>query len=123
MCCLTFDILTEQKTFSQHHFKLCIQLRNMEKIIVKNPSGTSKAWDHFGFYKVEGKILKEKAVCKICHQECKYTGGTTNLNTHLQKHHSELFQTNGGAEAPKKSIPNSDYFTDEKTSCETASQF
>ena len=60
------------------------------KIIVKNPNGSSKAWDHFGFYKVGNKILKDKAVCKICNQECKYTGGTTNLNQHLQKHHSNI---------------------------------
>ena len=65
------------------------------KVIVKNPGGSSKAWDHFGFYKVGDKVMKEKAVCRICHQECKYTGGTTNLNQHLQKHHSELFKVSG----------------------------
>ena len=64
-----------------------------DKIIVKNANGTSKAWDHFGFYKVENQIFKDKAICKICKQECKYTGGTTNLNQHLLTHHSEIFNT------------------------------
>ena len=63
------------------------------KIIVKNPNGTSKVWDHFGFYKVGTKLLKYKAVCKIFNQECKYTGGTTNLNQHLHSHHGDLFQS------------------------------
>ena len=63
------------------------------KIIIKNPNGTSKVWDHFGFYKVGTKLLKEKAVCKIFNQECKYTGGTTNLNQHLHSHHGDLFQS------------------------------
>lgn len=66
----------------------------MDKIIVKNTSGSSKAWDHFGFYKVGNTVLKDKAVCRICKQECKYTGGTTNLNQHLHKYHSDLFNTN-----------------------------
>ena len=70
------------------------------KIIVKNPNGTSKAWDRFGFYKVGSQIFKEKAVCKICFQECKYTGGTTNLNQHLQKHHSDLLT--GSSDCGKK---------------------
>lgn len=74
------------------------------KIIVKNPNGTSKAWDHFGFYKVGDQVLKDKAVCKICKQECKYTGGTTNLNQHLYKHHSELFSA--GSSSKRR------YFTD-----------
>ena len=67
------------------------------KTIVKNPKGSSKVWDHFGFYKMGNTVMKEKAVCKICNQECKYTGGTTNLNQHLQKHHSELFQSTSTA--------------------------
>ena len=74
------------------------------KIIVKNPSGTSKAWDHFGFYKIGNQILKDKAVCKICRQECKYTGGTSNLNQHLLKHHSEIFRSMPSSSGVKKSI-------------------
>ena len=87
----------------QLHFKLCSQLRSMEgKIIVKNPGVTSQAWDHFGFYKIGNQVLKDKAVCKICFQECKYIGGTTDLNQHLMKHHSELIQGSGVTQGSRK---------------------
>ena len=72
------------------------------EVVVKNPSGSSSAWDHFGFHKVDNTILKDKAVCRKCSQECKYTGGTTNLNQHLHKYHSDLF--NPIAAASKKPI-------------------
>ena len=72
------------------------------EVVVKNPSGSSSAWDHFGFYKVDNTILKDKAVCRKCSQECKYTGGSTNLNQHLHKYQSDLF--NPIAAASKKPI-------------------
>ena len=62
------------------------------KILVKNPHGSSKVWKHFGFYKACNKVLEDFAVCFVCKQECKYSGGTTNLNQHIEKHHSELCQ-------------------------------
>ena len=60
------------------------------KILVKNPHGFSKVWKHFGFYKAGNKVLKDFAVCFVCKQECKYSGGTTNLSQHIEKHHSEF---------------------------------
>ena len=60
------------------------------KILIKNPHGSSRVWKHFGFYKTGNKVLKDFAVCFICKKECKYSGGTTNLNQHLEKYHSEL---------------------------------
>lgn len=66
----------------------------MDKVIVNNPKGgSSHVWKYFGFYKINNIISKDKAVCKICNLEYKYTGGTTNLNQHLQKHHTDLSQT------------------------------
>ena len=62
------------------------------KIVVKNPNASSKVWEHFGLYKMNNQILKEKAVCRICNQEYKYTGGTTNLNQHLQKYHKDVIE-------------------------------
>ena len=47
----------------------------------------------FGFYKVGNQIFKDKAICNICKQECKITGGTTNLNQHLLTHHNQIFNT------------------------------
>ena len=60
------------------------------KVLVKNPHGSSKVWKHFGFYKAGNKVIKEFGVCFVCKQEYKYSGGTTNLSQHLEKHHSEL---------------------------------
>ena len=63
----------------------------MEKILVNNPkAASSQVWKYFGFYKINNMILKDKAVCKICNLEYKYTGCTINLNQHLQKHHSDV---------------------------------
>ena len=68
-----------------------LSLDSMEgKILIKNPHGSSRVWKHFGFYKTGNKVLKDFAVCFVCKQECKYSGGTTNLNQHLEKYHSEL---------------------------------
>ncbi|KAL4236414.1 hypothetical protein ACF0H5_004799 [Mactra antiquata] len=47
---------------------------------------TSKVWQHFGFAKDE----EEKVICKLCLKKIKYHGGTTNTNTHLNRHHKNL---------------------------------
>ena len=87
---------------TQLQSEFCIQSNNMEgKIFVKNSSGTSKVWEHFGFYKVGTKLLKDKAVCGVCKQECKYTGGTSNLHQHIQLHHPALLQEIPGPSAKK----------------------
>lgn len=46
----------------------------------------SKVWGHFGFSVADGK----KVVCKHCLQDIPYSGGTTNLYTHVRRHHPEL---------------------------------
>ena len=76
------------------------------KVIVKHPGGSSKVWDYFGFYKVNIQILKDKAICRMGNQEYKYTGGTTNLNQHLQKYHREISKEakNSCGESSKKII-------------------
>ena len=32
-------------------------------------------------------MLKEKAICMICYQSCKYTGGISNLILHVEHNH------------------------------------
>ena len=55
--------------------------------LVKNDSGKSPVWQYFGFYKSSGVIQREKAVCRLCHGELAYSGNTTNLRTHIERHH------------------------------------
>ena len=55
----------------------------------QNSSWSSKAWD-LGFNEVGNKILRDKAMCRIYDQECKYTGENNYFNHHLQKHDSNL---------------------------------
>lgn len=43
----------------------------------------SRVWGHFGFSKLDVK----KVICKHCLAEIKYQGGTTNMSTHLSRHH------------------------------------
>lgn len=58
----------------------------------------------FQFYRINNQIVKEKAVCRICNQEYKYTGGTTNLNHHLQKYHKEIFENMKRKTEVKKTV-------------------
>ncbi|KAJ4940609.1 hypothetical protein JOQ06_026906 [Pogonophryne albipinna] len=48
-------------------------------------------WEHFGFKKKKesDNLDKIMAVCKLCHTNVKYSGNTTNLRTHLQRHHPD----------------------------------
>lgn len=41
-----------------------------------------------------------RARCNLCLQVCKHSGNTTNLKTHLKRHHFALFNTD--AEGAKK---------------------
>lgn len=51
----------------------------------------SKVWAPFGFWSVAGtKLDKDYAVCKNCLLKVRYTGGTTNMHSHLLRHHPEL---------------------------------
>ena len=34
----------------------------------------SLVWNFFGFYEVDRKLMKEKAVCKLCFKEYAYKG-------------------------------------------------
>lgn len=48
----------------------------------------SKVWTHFGFYSVNGtEPDKDFATCK---KKIRYTGSTTNMHSHLVRHHPEL---------------------------------
>ena len=59
---------------------------------MKNLKGKSKVWSHFSLKrKKETKEIAENvAVCDRCHTLVKYSGGTTNLTTHLERHHKIL---------------------------------
>lgn len=49
-------------------------------------------WTYFGFRTKEGSKDYDKsyAVCKICTARVKYSGNTTNLRTHVSRHHSDV---------------------------------
>ncbi len=49
----------------------------------------SKVWKKFGFYMKNGALDKTVAICKQCGTALKYTGSTTNLNTHLVRRHGK----------------------------------
>ena len=70
-------------------FRVHVRNENMatskQEIKFKNAPAkyTSKVWKHFGFSLTDDN----KAVCKLCFAEVKYSGGTTNLSVHLKRHH------------------------------------
>ena len=56
--------------------------------IVRNPTGKSHVWKHFGFFtNEEGILVREKAVCRFCLAKVLYSKNTTNLCTHLERRH------------------------------------
>lgn len=57
--------------------------------LIENEKAKSKIWAEFNLRKRKstGKIEDGVAVCKKCKMDIRYSGGTTNLNTHLNRHH------------------------------------
>ena len=49
----------------------------------------SKVWKKFGLYLKNRVLDKSVAICKDCKTAIKYSGSTTNLNTHLVRRHGE----------------------------------
>ena len=56
--------------------------------IEKNKRGYSKLWDYFSYLVYSDK---KKVVWNICKVVSLYAGNTTNLATHLERHHSSNF--------------------------------
>ena len=61
-------------------------------VIVKNRKAKSSVWEHFGLKKrrLDQVVDKSLAVCRRCNVTVKTSGGTTNLTTHLRRHHPLL---------------------------------
>ena len=57
--------------------------------IVPNPKGKADVWKHFGLKKrkQDGTIVENIAVCRHCDSVIIRGGGTTNLLTHIRRHH------------------------------------
>ena len=59
-----------------------------ETLYPPNGTATSKVWKLGGFRKVNGILQKAESVCSVCGQEIKYRSSPTNLQQHLENHHS-----------------------------------
>ncbi|XP_063068909.1 dehydrogenase/reductase SDR family member on chromosome X isoform X1 [Engraulis encrasicolus] len=60
-----------------------------EPQLVSHPRAKSKVWKYFGF-DPEDEVGK-RAHCRICLAQIGYSGNTTNLYAHLQRHHPDAF--------------------------------
>ena len=73
--------------------------------IVRNPSGKSSVWKHFGFSTSEdGTPVKDKAVCRLCLSSVSYCKNTTNLRVHLERHHRSEYTLLLNAEGDKDKV-------------------
>ena len=68
------------------------------EIIPAPSSFKSKVWKDFGFkvfHDGQGvrNVLKEIVICRHCFSELRYTGSTTNMSFHLQRHHPSIAST------------------------------
>lgn len=84
--------------FTQAHFlgmskkeAKCLPGSTLEKS-KHNPSPMKAIiWTYFGIHSLEGNNALDKtdAICKLCKGKVKYFGNTTNLRTHVIRHHPE----------------------------------
>ena len=100
--------------------------RHGGKILVKNGplKDLAKLGSTLAFTKLEIKYWKIKLCAEYATKSVSTPGGTTNLNQHLQNHHSDVWSsastsTGGG----KKIYSISDNITDEAASCKDATKF
>lgn len=80
--------------------------RNMANNVTTPSQYEADVWKHFGFQVIKGskdELDKENAVCKLCLATMKYRGNTTNLRTHLARHHAEVLAQK---QPPKQIEPN-----------------
>ena len=56
-------------------------------------------WKYFGFSLKDSKIV----VCKLCKKDLTFTGGTTNLHKHIQRHHTDLARSKPDQGVPSTS--------------------
>ena len=63
--------------------------------IVSNSKGKAAIWRHFGLKKnlKTHTIEPNVAVCMLCKVIVKNSGGTTNMQTHLRRHHPHMCST------------------------------
>lgn len=47
----------------------------------------SYVWEFFGHPKVDGAVDKNITVCRLCKEKMPYTGGTSTMGCHMQRHH------------------------------------
>ena len=61
--------------------------------IVSNAAAKSEVWTSFGFpASPDGSVVtKTRVVCRICKQEMPYKNNTTNLYSHLERHHKDEY--------------------------------
>ena len=62
-----------------------------QKNLLGHPRGKSKCWRFFRFRTDDdGKIIdKNQVLCWLCPASLSYSGNTTNIKYHIQKHHPE----------------------------------
>ncbi len=80
----------------------------VEKKVVKPPSTyKSKVEEHFGFFYIDGikTIDKQHVACQTCQAQLKYTGNTTNMHSHIVRHHPELPETQASSNVRKSNQP------------------
>lgn len=66
------------------------ELEAGEHQLVSHPRAKSKVWKYFGFDMEEDEVGK-RAHCRLCLAQIGYSGNTTNLYAHLQRHHPDAF--------------------------------
>jgi hypothetical protein len=75
MSCIRYNVITKMAACAYE--------------LVKTTKAKSSVWNRFSLKREfsTNTIDKTVAVCNLCKTEIKHAGGTTNLSTHLRRHH------------------------------------
>ena len=85
--------------------------------LIKHVKGKSIVWQHFSLKRKREslEVLENVAFCNRCQAPVKCGGGTTNLSTHLERHHKIMKTTVGQSSQKSDDKPTPPIKTDQPT--------
>ena len=81
--------LTAYTAYSTNKCAQKWQKRKEEFVIVPNKKAKSSIWEliYLKWNKETQKAVENVAICRLCDQIVRYSGGTSNLTSHINRHH------------------------------------
>ena len=84
--------MTEEESLSEESEVICVDSSSkQQQNLLSHPRGKIKCWRFFGFrVDDDGNITDMKQIlCRLCSAGLSYSGNTTTMKYHIQKHNPE----------------------------------